>query len=126
LTANSIPAGQLVRDYLAAMDARDLDDALRFLDENFTMTFPGGATFSHLDQLVEWAKTRYRSVGKTYSGFDEIPGPDSAIVYCYGTLHGVWLDGTDFSDIRFIDRFTVKDGKLTDQQVWNDMGEQSR
>ena len=32
-------------------------------------------------------------------------------------------DGTPYSGIRFIDRFTVRDGKLVDQNVWNDMAE---
>ncbi len=120
-TANA--AAQIVQDYLAAMEARDLDTALGFLSDGFRMTFPGGETFTRPDQLMDWAKSRYRSVGKTYSGFDEIPSPDGAVVYCFGTLHGTWLDGTAFEGIRFIDRFEVKDGKLTDQQVWNDMGE---
>jgi hypothetical protein len=44
-------------------------------------------------------------------------------MYCYGTLYGELLDGTPYSGIRFIDRFTVKDGKLVDQMVWNDMAE---
>lgn len=42
-------------------------------------------------------------------------------VYCFGTLYGELLDGTPYSGIRFIDRFTVSDGKLVDQRVWNDM-----
>lgn len=28
-----------------------------------------------------------------------------------------------YAGIRFIDRFTVRDGKLVDQNVWNDMAE---
>ncbi|MBL4758484.1 MAG: nuclear transport factor 2 family protein [Rhizobiales bacterium] len=114
---------KIVRDYLAAMEDRDLDTATGFLGDGFCMTFPGGETFTRPEQLMGWAKARYLSVGKTYSGFDEISAPDGAVVYCYGTLHGTWLDGTAFEGIRFIDRFEVKDGKLTDQQVWNDMGE---
>jgi len=47
-------------------------------------------------------------------------------VYCYGTLSGEWLDGRAFADIRFIDRFTVVDGKLLDQTVWNDLAEVSK
>jgi hypothetical protein len=31
--------------------------------------------------------------------------------------------GEKYSGIRFIDRFTVRDGKLADQMVWNDMAE---
>jgi hypothetical protein len=35
----------------------------------------------------------------------------------------VWPDGTPFEGIRFIDRFTIRDGKLADQLVWNDIAE---
>jgi len=76
-----------------------------------------------LDELIGWAKDRYTSVGKTYERFDVAPGEDGVAVYCYGMLAGEWLDGSKFSDIRFIDRFTVRDGKLVDQRVWNDVGE---
>jgi len=45
------------------------------------------------------------------------------VVYCHGTLSGEWPDGSAFSGIRFIDRFTVRAGKLADQTVWNDLAE---
>jgi hypothetical protein len=38
-------------------------------------------------------------------------------------LYGVWCDGSAFNGIRFIDRFTITDGKITSQQVWNDLAE---
>jgi len=38
-------------------------------------------------------------------------------------LNGVWLDGTTFSDIRFIDRFEIVANKLARQDVWNDLSE---
>jgi hypothetical protein len=40
---------------------------------------------------------------------------------CHGTLSGEWPDGSAFSDIRFLDRFELRSGKLTRQQVWNDL-----
>ena len=46
-----------------------------------------------------------------------------AVVHCHGTLSGTFADGAEFQGIRFIDRFTVRDGKLVDQRVWNDMAE---
>ena len=77
-----------------------------------------------LEQLVEWAKPRYRRALKRYDRYDTAPQPDgSAVVYCFGTLHGERLDGTPYENIRFIDRFTVRDGLLADQMVWNDMAE---
>jgi hypothetical protein len=47
----------------------------------------------------------------------------ATIVYCWGTLSGEWLDGAPFSDIRFIDRFVVRNGRLENQKVWNDLAE---
>jgi hypothetical protein len=93
------------------------------LAEGFRMIFPGDRTFSGLGELVEWARQRYRFARKIYERFDEAPGDDGVAVYCYGTLAGEWLDGSPFSGIRFVDRFTVRDGQLVDQRVWNDLAE---
>ncbi len=117
------PPSEIALSYLAAMEERDLDKAQGFLGPDFTMTFPGGARFSALDELVAWSKDRYRSIGKTIEDIHEVPEEEGAAVFCMGTLAGQWPDGASFSGIRFIDRFTVRDGKLTDQQVWNDLAE---
>lgn len=115
---------QVVRDYLAAMERRDLAAAKGMLAPGFAMTFPGGVRLETLEQLVEWARPRYRSARKIYDRFDVAPAQDgAAIVYCFGTLHGELLSGEAFSGIRFIDRFTVAGGRLLDQMVWNDMAE---
>ena len=119
----TVSAAGLVKAYLAAMEARDLALAQSMLAAGFTMQFPGPVTFTSLAQLIEWAKPRYRFVKKSYDRFDEALAADGAVVYCYGTLAGEWPDGAAFSGIRFIDRFTVADGKLADQTVWNDLAE---
>lgn len=116
----------IVREFLQTMEARDLEGAKSFLADGFSMTFPGDSRFSELEELVGWSKERYRSVRKTYQQFDEAVGPEGTAVYCFGTLSGVWLDGSEFDGIRFIDRFLVVDGRLTDQLVWNDMAESLR
>jgi hypothetical protein len=106
------------------MERRDLAAAQSMLAPGFSMLFPGGKRFETLEALVEWAKPRYKRALKTYDHFDVAPQSDgSAVVYCFGTLHGELNDGTPYSGIRFIDRFTVRDGRLADQRVWNDMGE---
>ncbi len=114
----------LVRGYLSAMENRNLASAKDYLADAFTMTFPGGLVFETPEQLIDWSKQRYRYVKKTYHSFDQLPADRGSIVYCHGTLNGEWTDGTAFSDIRFIDRFMVEEGKLTDQRVWNDLAEQ--
>ena len=108
-----------VRAYLDAMERRDLAAAKSFLAPGFFMVFPGNKRFDALEQLVESAKGRYRSARKTYERYETA----GDAVYCYGTLHGELLDGSPYSGIRFIDRFTVRGGKLVDQNVWNDMAE---
>jgi hypothetical protein len=114
----------LVKTFLDAMAARDLASARAMLAPGFAMTFPGGARFATLEELVAWAKPRYRWVKKKYERFDEAPGAaGETIVYCYGTLYGEWPDGAPFEGIRFIDRFAIAGGKLVDQLVWNDLAE---
>lgn len=112
---------EIVRAFLTAMKERDLQRARTFLADGFTMTFPGGARFTALEELVAWGRQRYRFVRKSYDTFDECFGGAGMVVYCFGTLSGEWLDGSAFDGIRFIDRFEVEAGKLVDQKVWNDM-----
>ncbi|HEY4370950.1 MAG TPA: nuclear transport factor 2 family protein [Burkholderiales bacterium] len=119
-------ASQVVRDFLEAMGARDLARAQGFLAEDFVMEFPGGVRMHKLAELVEWARPRYRSIAKTYERFDECYGDEATVVYCHGALHGEWPDGKAFSGIRFIDRFTVRAGRLAEQSVWNDLAESRR
>jgi ketosteroid isomerase-like protein len=110
---------QLVRQYLGAMERRDLAAARACLAPGFCMIFPGGRRLGSLEALLEFAKGRYRSARKTCERFDTA----ADAVYCFGTLSGERLDGSPYAGVRFIDRFTVRDGKLMDQQVWNDMAE---
>ena len=72
---------------------------------------------------IAFSAPRYRNIRKTFLRFDEAPTAEGTVVYSIGTLHGEWPDGTAIDGIRYIDRFTVKDGRLVDQNVWNDMAE---
>ena len=114
---------ETIKSFLAAMEDRDLERASSFLSKDFQMLFPGGESFRELGELVAWAKPRYQWVKKDYDRFDPCSAGSETIVYCYGTLYGKWPDESEFKGIRFIDRIVVKDGKLTDQKVWNDLAE---
>lgn len=114
---------RVVLDYLAAMEARDLDAAAAMLGDGFRMVFPGPRTMSSLTELIDWAKGRYRFVTKTYEGVEAFHGGGVAVVYTRGTLAGEWPDGTAFEGIRFIDRFEVAGGRIVRQDVWNDIAE---
>ena len=50
----------LVKDFLSAMEARDLDQARTLLAEDFSMTFPGSSAMTELDEIVAWARERMR------------------------------------------------------------------
>ena len=114
---------KLVRAYLDACGARNFDTARTMLAGDFLSLFPGGAEMRDPGELPAFAKGRYKSVRKVYEHVDEAVAGDGVAVYAFGTLEGEWEDGAPFSDIRFIDRFTVRDGKIADQRVWNDVGE---
>ncbi len=84
-----LDAIQIVKDYLNTMEQRELHRASGFLADGFVMTFPGGARFHKLEELVAWAKPRYRFVRKTYERFDQGRSGDGDTVTCFGTLSGV-------------------------------------
>lgn len=114
---------QIVLDYLAAMEARDLEQAQTMLGEGFQMVFPGTQPMTALSELIDWSKDRYRFVRKTYDAVEAFQTRGTAVVYARGTLAGAWLDGTAFDGIRFIDRFEVVGGMIVRQDVWNDLAE---
>lgn len=115
---------QIALDYLAALEAREIERAEALLAAGFQMTFPGTEPMARIADLIDWAKDRYRFVRKTMDIVDAFDVGDSAVVYITGTLSGEWPDGAPFEGIRFIDRFEIKDGKLIRQDVWNDIAEE--
>jgi ketosteroid isomerase-like protein len=121
MATGSDPKETVLR-FLDLMEKRDLAAARALLAEGFVMEFPGPVRPDSLEQLVQWAKTRYQFVLKHFEHVDVIESPDGrSVVYCTGTLQGQWTDGTPFQGIRFIDRFELQDQKLLRQSVWNDL-----
>jgi len=116
-----IDASALVRRFLDHMEQRDLPAASRLLAPGFEMRFPGSPVMHTLDAMVARARGAYRQVAKTYERFDESWANDCTVVVCFGTLHGVWLDGSAFDSVRFIDRFEVTGDRISRQDVWNDL-----
>ena len=56
-----------IKNYLDAMENRNLTLAKSFLDNNFKLVFPGDNVFSSLEEVIDWAKLRYRWVKKLRS-----------------------------------------------------------
>ena len=116
-------AVDVVKDFLARLEARDLAGATALTGDGFEKVFPSGKQMRDLETLVEWSRTRYARVRKQFDGFDEAVSGDRAIVWCRGTLEGAWTDGTPFEGIRFCDRFELSGGRIVFQEVWNDLSE---
>lgn len=116
-------SAERVKNFLRIMEERDLETAKTYLAPDFKMTFPGGVTMNSLEELVAWSKGRYRTVTKTFEDFDEFQDGEDTVVYSTGMLNGEALDGSAISEVRYIDRFVFRDGKIVDQQVWNDLAE---
>lgn len=116
----------LVKNYLAAMEQRELETARNYLSDKFVMTFPGNVEFSSLDQLVDWSGSRYRFVRKTLDSVTVAYELEGAQVFVAGTLAGERPDGSTFEKVRFIDQFEVRDDLLVRQNVWNDLAETQR
>lgn len=116
-------SAEKVKEYLRAMEERDLERARQFLAPDFKMTFPGGRTMTSLDELIAWSKGRYKSVTKTFEDFDVFEAGDQTVVYNTGMLNGEALDGSPIREVRYIDRFVFRDGLIVDQQVWNDLAD---
>ena len=114
---------EIVKKFLISMQDRRLDDAQKWLADGAQMIFPDGQCFTDLSDLVAWTRTRYQSVSKTFERIETAFKGQDASVYCYGTLHGIWLDGRHFENIRFIDRYGISNGKITHQEVWNDLAQ---
>jgi hypothetical protein len=113
----------IVLAFLKALEARDLATASSFLAPGAVLTFPTARTFTSLEQLVAWAKDRYKEVRKSFDAFDEFEQGGVTTIYVHGKLSGTWLDGRPISNVRYLDRFDIKGGKIVRQDVWNDLAE---
>jgi len=114
----------IARNYLEAMEARDLARAQTFVSPRAVFVFPGGVERQDLAAIVAGSATRYQFVGKHVEGYEAAEAADGGVnVYVRGTLHGRWRDGSAFDGIRFIDRFEIRGSLIERQDVWNDAGE---
>ena len=116
-------AVEVVRAFLAALQARDVEAAQRHLAPNARIIVPGGRVVGSVREIVANSSARYRAIGKDIERFDVVDSADRVVVYCLGTLQGTWPDGTAFHGIRFVDRFELRDGRIVLQEVWNDAAE---
>ena len=116
-------AKSLVKRFLRLMEDRDLATAESLIAPEVKITFPGSHTFANQGEVVIAARGRYQWIKKRIEKIEAFQQNDATIVYVLGTLYGVNLNHIPFSDIRFIDRFAIKNGLIVQQDVWNDLAE---
>ncbi len=116
-------AAEIVEKFLVASMIPDPETAATFMADDVEITFTGGRQFTHPSETSAFNASRYKWVKKKMERFDVCPGETETVVYGIGTLYGAWPDGTVFEGNRYVDRFVVKDGKITKMDVWNDSAE---
>ncbi len=118
-------AVQVVEEFLAASMIPDPVRARSYLAPDVRITFTGARQFTTAAQVATFNAVRYRKVDKKFERTDAVESskPGEVTIYNSGTLFGEWPDGEAFSDNRYIDRFTVRDGKIVRMEVWNDSAE---
>lgn len=128
MTKPQHPAAEAIDTYLQLCEDRQLDQAADYLADGVELIFPGNRSYASLQEMAQASKGRYAWVKKHRTDYSvgERTTPDGnteQVVTSIGTLYGEKLDGTSFEDIRYIDVFTVRDGLIVRQEVWNDLAE---
>ena len=116
-----------IDDYLQMCEDRKLAEAQAFLAEDVEFIFPGDRRYRSLQEVVDASKSRYAWVRKNRKQYavaeEQVAGQHTYTITSIGTLYGEQLDGTAFDGIRYIDVFTVHNGLILRQEVWNDLAE---
>ena len=123
-TAEMSPA-QVVDEYLRILMIPDPDGARRFVAPGLRIRFTGGREMNDPAECAAFNAGRYQWVKKRIERTETVAGGSEAetVVYSLGTLHGVWPDGTPFEGNRYVDRYVVANGLITQMDVWNDSAE---
>jgi len=115
----------LVDEYLRLLMIPDPDAARRFVAPALRIRFTGGRAMRDPAECAAFNAGRYRWVKKRIDATETVAGgtPEHTVVYSLGTLHGEWPDGTPFEGNRYVDRYVVSHGLITQMDVWNDSAE---
>jgi hypothetical protein len=122
-------AAEVVDEFLRLIMIPDPVAARRYVDPGLRIRFTGGRTMSDPTECTAFNAARYQWVKKRIERTETVAhGPDTRVedgevVYSLGTLYGQWPDGTPFEGNRYVDRYVVRKGLITEMDVWNDSAE---
>ncbi|MDB5572761.1 MAG: hypothetical protein JWN93_3944 [Hyphomicrobiales bacterium] len=116
---------QIVDEYLRLLMIPDPAAARRFVAPDLRIRFTGGRAMRDPAECAAFNAGRYAWVKKRIERTETVEGggPGMTIVYSLGTLYGAWPDGAAFEGNRYVDRYVVRDGLITEMDVWNDSAE---
>lgn len=118
-------ARKVVETYLERSMVPDPEGAAEFIGDEFRLVFTGGRRMAAPADAAAFNSKRYKWVKKRFLRTDAALDPETGDVHVYNTghLYGEWPDGTPFDGNRYMDIFTVRDGKIVSTDVWNDSAE---
>ena len=121
-------AAEVVDEFLRLIMIPDPAAARAYVAPGLRIRFTGARAMSDPSECTAFNAARYKWVKKRIERTETVaaaPGadPETAVVYSLGTLYGEWPDGTPFEGNRFVDRYVLHGGRITEMDVWNDSAE---
>jgi hypothetical protein len=119
-------AAEVVDEFLRLIMIPDPAAASRYTAPGMQIRFTGGRAMREPAECTAFNRARYKWVKKRIERTETVAGPADAnevVVYSLGTLYGEWPDGTAFEGNRYVDRYVVTGGLITQMDVWNDSAE---
>ena len=116
---------EVVDEYLRLLMIPDPAAARAYTAPDLQIRFTGGRAMREPAECAAFNAGRYRWVKKRVERTETVAGGshEQTIVYSLGTLYGEWPDGTPFEGNRYVDRYEVCHGLITQMDVWNDSAE---
>ena len=127
-------AAEVVDEFLRLIMIPDPVAARRYVAPGMRIRFTGNRAMRDPTECTAFNASRYKWVKKRIDRTETVgqirdwragaaADAESVVVYSLGTLYGEWPDGTPFEGNRYVDRYVVRGGLITDMDVWNDSAE---
>lgn len=122
---STLSPAAVVDEFLRLLMIPDPAGARRFVAPGLRIRFTGGRLMHDPAECAAFNAGRYRWVKKRIEGTETVAGgtAEATVVYSIGTLYGEWPDGVAFEGNRYVDRYVLSHGLITQMEVWNDSAE---
>ncbi len=116
-------AGEIVNEFLRLIMLPDPVAVSRYTAPGMKILFTGGRAMNEPADCTKFNASRYKWVKKRIERTETViagsngAAPDEFVVFSLGTLYGEWPDGTPFEGNRYVDRYVVKSGLITQMDV---------